>query len=200
MCRREGQQLFLKGDRCHSKCPLNKKAYPPGEKGSAAARKGKMSTYGLQLRAKQQAKRMYGVLERQFRRYFEIADRTQGITGTVLLQLLERRLDNIVYRLGLASSRAASRMMVTHGHILVDGKKVDIPSYLVNEGQTVSVAPGMKENKAIVAALEYAATVGRLEWLNWNSDQMEGTLVSIPRREQIPSPVKEQLIVELYSK
>ena len=201
LCRREGQKLHLKGERCNSpKCAIAKHAYPPGEKGAGAQRRGKVSTYGLQLRAKQEAKRMYGLLERQFRRYFEIAERSHGITGTMLLQLLERRLDNIVFRLGLAASRAAGRLLVTHGHIRVDGKKVDIPSYLLSAGQTVSLVPKMKESKAVLSAMDYANTVGRLGWLEWNPDLQQGRLLSIPDRDQIPSPIKEQLIVELYSK
>lgn len=201
LCRREGEKLFLKGERCNTpKCGVTKKAFPPGEKGSAVARRGKTSTYGLQLRAKQEAKRIYGVLERQFRRYFEIADRSHDITGTVLLQLLERRLDNIVYRLGFAGSRPQARLLVAQGHILVDGKRVDIPSALMSPGQVVSVDPKMSEKPSVLNALEFANTIGRLEWLDWNPEQKQGKIVAIPQRNQIPSPVKEQLIVELYSK
>ncbi|HUT26209.1 MAG TPA: 30S ribosomal protein S4 [Sumerlaeia bacterium] len=201
LCRREQKKLNLKGARCNSpKCSLTKKAYPPGERGGGLRRRGKASTYGLQLRAKQEAKRMYGVLERQFRRYFEIAERSKGITGTILLQLLERRLDNIVYRLGLAPSRSGARLLVSHGHVRLDGDRVDIPSCLVNVGQTVTLAPKMQEHPAVQAALDYADTVGRLQWLEWNSEIKQGRMLSIPDRDQIPSPLSEQLIVELYSK
>ncbi|MBN1868275.1 30S ribosomal protein S4 [Candidatus Sumerlaeota bacterium] len=201
LCRREGRKLHLKGDRCNSpKCAFTKKGYPPGERGAGGQRQGKVSTYGLQLRAKEQAKRTYGVLERQFRRYFQIADRTPGITGTVLLQLLERRLDNIVYRLGLASSRAGARQLVTHGHVLVNGRRVDIASSLVKAGETISLSPKLKENPYVASAQAYADTVGRLEWLEWDSETKQGRLLRIPDRDQIPSDLKEQLIVELYSK
>lgn len=201
LCRRENQKLFLKGERCNSpKCAVSKKAYAPGEKGSAAQRRGKVSTYGLQLRAKQEAKRIYGVLERQFRRYFEIAERSHGITGTVLLQLLERRLDNIVYRLGLSPSRAAARLLITHGHVQVNGRKMNIPSSFVHPGQTITVTADVKENKVVMSAIDFANTVGRPEWLEWNSDLQQGKFLRIPDRDQIPSPIKEQLIVELYSK
>jgi len=201
LCRREGKKLNLKGTRCNSpKCSLTKKAYPPGEKGAGIRRRGKVSTYGLQLRAKQVAKRSYGVLERQFRRYFKIADKSKGITGTVLLQLLERRLDNIVYRIGFASSRAAARVLVGHGHVRVNGRKVDVPSCLVNVGESVTLNKKMLENQSVAAALDYADTVGRLEWLEWNSDLKQGTLLRIPDRQQIPMDLDEQRIVELYSR
>ncbi len=202
LCRREGQKLFLKGDRCNSpKCGYTKKAYPPGERGGTQSfRRSKTSTYSLQLRAKQQAKRTYGVLERQFRRYFAMADHNPGVTGTVLLQILEGRLDNIVFRLGFARSRAAARSLVCHGHVRVGGKRVDIPSYQVKAGQTVSLSPKLKEHVGVMSSLDYANTVGRLEWLDWDAERQEGKLLSIPERSQIPSALQEQLIVELYSK
>jgi small subunit ribosomal protein S4 len=200
LCRREGRKLYLKGERCNSpKCAVAKRAYPPGQKGSGM-RRGKVSTYGLQLRAKQEAKRTYGVLEKQFRRYFQIADRTPGITGTALMQLLERRLDNIVYRLGFARSRAAARELVSHGHVLVNGRRLDVASALVKAGQTIALSPKMSGNATVQASLEYAGTVGRLEWLDWDPESKRGTLLAVPQRGQIPSEIKEQMIVELYSK
>jgi small subunit ribosomal protein S4 len=160
----------------------------------------KLSTYGLQLREKQKAKRMYGVLERQFRRYFEIADGYHGVTGTVLLQILERRLDNIVCRLGFASSRALARQMVSHGHVLVNGKKVDIPSYLVREGEEISITEKTKKNPNVQASLEMMNSQRRLPWLEFSNETMSGKVVSVPTRDEIPVDIKEQLIVELYSK
>lgn len=201
LCRREGKKLNLKGARCYSpKCAYTKKGYPPGERGSGVRRRGKVSTYGVQLRAKQEARRTYGVLERQFRRYFKMADKSKGITGTVLLQLLERRLDNLTYRMGFASSRAAARLLVCHGHVRVNDRKVDIPSYQVKVGQSITVVPKMLENQNVLSALDYADTVGRLDWMEWDSEQKRGALLRVPDRDQIPPDIKEQLIVELYSK
>lgn len=201
LCRREGKKLFLKGSRCNSpKCGVIKRAFPPGEKGATVRRRGKVSTYGLQLRAKQETKRIYGVLERQFRRYFEMAERQKGITGTALLQFLERRLDNIVYRLGFAQSRSQARMLVCHGHVQVDGHRVDIASALVKPGQTIGVAPKVLESAAVANALSYAETVGRLQWLDWDSERKQGKVLRVPDRDQIPTDVNEQMIVELYSK
>ena len=201
LCRRENKKLNLKGTRCNSpKCSFSKKPNPPGARAAGARRRSKVSTYGLQLRAKQETKRTYGVLERQFRRYFATADKTEGVTGTVLLQLLERRLDNIVFRLGFAPSRKAARMLVTHGHVLVEGKRVDIPSCQVRIGQTITVSPKMLEQQNVVAALDFADTVGRLDWLEWESEKKQGRIARIPARDQIPTDVDEQMIVELYSK
>ncbi len=198
LCRREGIKLFLKGERCNtSKCSLERRAYAPGQHG--AVRK-KLSTYGLQLREKQKVKRIYGVLERQFRRYFSIATRFRGASGTVLLQLLERRLDNIVYRLGFASSRRAARQLVAHGHVQVNGRRVDIPSYLVRPGQEITISNKQLQNLYVQRALKLAETQGRSPWLEFDADKVAGKLVRIPERHEIPLDVQEQLIVELYSK
>lgn len=192
-------KLFLKGERClSSKCAIERRNYAPGQHGQNRV---KLSTYGQQLREKQKAKRTYGVLERQFRRYFAMAERMRGVTGTVLLQLLERRLDNIVYRLGIASSRAQARQFVRHGHILVDGRRVDIPSYLVKPGQEISVAEAAREFKVIRENLDAVAEKNiRLPWLEWNPDRWSGRMLAVPAREDIPTQVNEQRIVELYSK
>jgi small subunit ribosomal protein S4 len=199
LCRREGMKLYLKGERCYTeKCGIEKRNLPPGQHGKA--RKAKMVGYGVQLREKQKVKRIYGVLENQFRRYFETADRTRGITGETLLQLLERRLDNVTYRLGLATSRPQARQLVRHGHFLVNGKKVDIPSFSVKAGDIVSVRPGSLKNPAIIHAMEEVKGRGIPEWLAFDASAGSGRVVSLPTREQINLPVQEQLIVELYSK
>ncbi len=198
LCRREGEKLFLKGTRClSSKCAIDKRAYPPGQHGQA---RQKLSTYGQQLREKQKTKRIYGVLERQFRRYFFLADKYRGLPGTVLLQLLERRLDNVVYRLGIGASRNQARQFVRHGHVKVDGRRVDIPSYLLKAGQQISLHEGSETNILIVANLEIASGQSRLPWLEWNPESRTGRVLTIPSREDIPTAVNEQLIVELYSK
>lgn len=198
LCRREGRKLFLKGERCDSpKCAINKRNFPPGQHGLG---RGKPSPYALQLREKQRAKRIYGVLESQFRKTFYEADRMRGMTGTLMMQLLERRLDNLVYRLGLATSRAAARQLARHGHVLVDGAKVDIPSYRVKPGQAISMKGKMKEHQNIKNALERARKHPPLEWLESSPDKAEGRLLAIPERDQIPVELNEQLIVELYSK
>ena len=198
LCRREGMKLFLKGERCYTdKCGYERRSYPPGQHGQV--RRRKRSDYGEQLREKQKVKRIYGVLEDQFRRYFEQAERTRGITGETLLQLLERRLDNAVYRLGFATSRPQARQLVRHGHFLVNGKKVDIPSYTVKVGDVVSVRETSRKNPSILHAVEEVKGRGIPEWLSLAGD-MEGKVVSVPTREQINLPVQEQLIVELYSK
>ena len=199
LCRREGMKLFLKGERCYTeKCAIEKRNMPPGQHGRA--RKAKMVGYGVQLREKQKVKRIYGVLENQFRRYFETAERTRGITGETLLQLLERRLDNVVYRAGFSTSRAQARQLVRHGHFLVNGKKVDVPSYSVRQGDIVSVRQGSAENAAIAHAMEEVKGRGVPEWIAIDSTKLAGTISSLPTREQINLPVQEQLIVELYSK
>ena len=199
LCRREGEKLYLKGERCvGNKCAVERKSYPPGEHGQS--RRRKLSTYGLQLREKQKAKRVYGVLERQFRRYFEQADRYRGMTGTVLLQLLERRLDNVIYRLGFAPSRAAARQLVCHGHVCLDGHKVDIPSYSVKPGQEIAIKEGMKTNPIVQAGLAAAEKRERLQWLTCSPETLSGRLVNVPAREEIPLLLNEQMIVELYSK
>jgi small subunit ribosomal protein S4 len=192
-------KLFLKGERCYTeKCAIEKRNMPPGQHGKL--RKAKIVGYGLQLREKQKVKRIYGVLENQFRRYFEMADRTRGITGETLLQLLERRLDNVLYRLGLATSRAQARQLARHGHFTVNGRKVDIPSYSVKPGDVIGVRAGSAENPAIQHALEEVKGRGVPEWLSFDSGTMSGRIASLPTREQINLPVQEQLIVELYSK
>ena len=199
LCRREGMKLFLKGERCYTeKCAIEKRNTPPGQHGRA--RKAKMVGYGVQLREKQKVKRIYGVLENQFRRYFETAERTRGITGETLLQLLERRLDNVVYRAGFSTSRAQARQLVRHGHFLVNGKKVDVPSYSVRAGDVVSVHQTSLENAAIAHAMEEVKGRGVPEWIAIDSTKLAGTIASLPTREQINLPVQEQLIVELYSK
>ena len=199
LCRREGMKLFLKGERCYTdKCAIEKRNVPPGQHGRS--RKAKMVGYGVQLREKQKVKRTYGVLENQFRRYFEMADRTRGITGETLLQLLERRLDNVIYRLGLATSRAQARQLVRHGHFTVNGKKVDIPSYSVKEGDVITVLGRTQKNPTVEHAMEEVKGRGIPEWLTFDAGQMTGRIQSLPTREQINLPVQEQLIVELYSK
>ena len=198
-CRREGLKLFLKGERCYTdKCAIEKRNVPPGQHGRA--RRAKIVGYGIQLREKQKVKRTYGVLENQFRRYFEAADRQKGITGELLLQMLERRLDNVVYRLGFATSRPQARQLVRHGHFNVNGKKVDIPSYQVRLGDVVAVRQASAENPAIQHAMEEVKGRGIPEWLSFDQNSITGRIVSMPTRAQINLPVQEQLIVELYSK
>jgi small subunit ribosomal protein S4 len=190
-------KLFLKGERCYTdKCAIEKRNFPPGQHGKT--RKQKLAGYGVQLREKQKVKRIYGVLEDQFRRYFEAADRTRGITGETLLQLLERRFDNVVYRLGLATSRPQARQLVRHGHFLVNGKKVDIPSYSLRAGDVVTVKSTSTKNATIVHAMEEVKGRGVPGWLTFDGEA--GKIMSLPTREQINLPVQEQLIVELYSK
>jgi small subunit ribosomal protein S4 len=199
LCRREGKKLFLKGERCDTaKCAVERRSYAPGQHGQAGSRK--LTTYGMQLREKQKAKRIYGILEKQFRRYYEKASSWRGVTGTVLLQLLERRLDNLVFRSGFASSRNQARQLVRHGHILVNGKKVDIPSFTVTVGQTISVEEKLKQSKAILTSLERAEKNGRVPWLEYNPENLSSRLLAIPAREDIPVDIQEQVIVELYSK
>ena len=199
LCRREGMKLFLKGERCYTdKCAIEKRNVPPGQHGRA--RKAKMAGYGVQLREKQKVKRTYGVLESQVRRSFEAADRQKGVTGELLLQMLERRLDNVVYRLGFATSRAQARQLVRHGHFLVNGKKVDIPSYAVRSGDSIAIRSGSAENATIQHAMEEVKGRGIPEWLMLDSAALSGRISQLPTREQINLPVQEQLIVELYSK
>ena len=199
LCRREGMKLFLKGERCYTeKCAIEKRNFPPGQHGKT--RKAKLVGYGVQLREKQKVKRIYGVLEDQFRRYFEAAERTRGITGVTLLQLLERRLDNVVYRLGLSTSRPQARQFVRHGHFSVNGRKVDVPSYSLKAGDVVTVRTTSAQNAAIQHAIEEVKGRGIPEWLSFDSGALTGRVTSLPTREQINLPVQEQLIVELYSK
>ena len=199
LCRREGMKLFLKGERCYGeKCAIERRNVPPGQHGKG--RRAKLIGYGLQLREKQRVKRMYGVLERQFRRYFETADRKKGITGEILLQLLESRLDNVVYRLGFATSRAQARQLVRHGHFLVNDRRADIPSYRLRAGDRVVVKPASVKNPAIQYAMEEIKGRGVPEWLELDGAGPSGRLVAVPTREQLALPIQEQLIVELYSK
>ena len=198
LCRREGMKLFLKGERCYTeKCAIEKRNMPPGQHGRR--RSSKMAGYGVQLREKQKVKRVYGVLEDQFRRYFEMADRTRGITGETLLQLLERRLDNAVYRMGFATSRAQARQLVRHGHFLVNGKKVDIPSYSLKAGDVVTVRQSSRQNPSILHAVDEVKGRGVPEWIALEGE-LGAKVASLPTRAQINLPVQEQLIVELYSK
>ncbi len=197
LCRREGEKLFLKGDRCYSsKCAIDRRAYAPGQHGQG---RKKSSEYGIQLRAKQRARRYYGVLESQFHTYFEIAERKPGVTGENLLRILESRLDNIVYRAGFASSRAEARQLVVHGHFTVNGSKVDIPSYLCKAGDVISIKKSSRDSEKIKAVLE--STSGRPvpQWIEVN-DSLEAKVVNLPNRDQIDVPVEEHLIVEFYSK
>ncbi|AIS53164.1 30S ribosomal protein S4 [Thermoanaerobacter kivui] len=196
LCRREGMKLYLKGDKCYTdKCPFTRRAYAPGQHGQ---NKKKLTNYAMQLREKQKLKRYYGVLERQFVRYYEEAERMKGITGENLLQLLERRLDNVVFRLGFAASRPQARQLVSQGHIEVNGKKVDIPSYLVKPGDVIAVREKSRSMELIKNNLEVSRTVP--DWLELDKDAFEGRVVSMPRREHIDLPIQEHLIVELYSK
>ena len=192
-------KLFLKGDRCFKeKCAIERRGYPPGQHGGRRSRR--MLGYGLQLREKQKVKRTYGLLERQFRTYFKEADRKKGITGENLLVMLERRLDNVVYSLGFASSRAQGRQLVRHGHVLVDGQRITIPSYQVREGMTVSVKEGSRKNDFIRASVETARGRGVPEWLELDAESFSGKVLRLPTREDIKLPIQEQLIVELYSR
>lgn len=198
LCRREGLKLFLKGDRCFSpKCAIEKRNYPPGEHGQ---RRVKHTDYALQLREKQKMKRVYGVLERQFRNYFHIAERQKGITGENLVRVLERRLDNVVYRLGFASSRAEARQMVKHGHFRVNGRRADIPSYLLRPGDQIQVSEKSRELLVIAAALEGAKKRELPSWLELDPQAMRGVVRALPTREDVAVPVQEQLVVGLYSK
>ena len=199
LCRRERMKLFLKGDRCFKeKCAIEKRGYPPGQHGQ---RRGRRSlNYGPQLREKQKVKRIYGILEQQFRKYFQEAERKKGITGENLLILLERRLDNVVYSLGFASSRAQARQLVRHGHITIDGRKITIPSFQVREGQSIVVKENSKKNDFIRAAVESARGRGIPDWLELNAESYTGKVLALPKREDIKLPIQEQLIVELYSR
>jgi small subunit ribosomal protein S4 len=198
LCRREGEKLFLKGDRCFTnKCAIERRSYAPGEHGQG---RKKISEYGLQLREKQKLRQSYGLLEKQFVRYFRLAERKRGITGENLLQLLERRLDNVVYRLGFAASRAEARQMVRHGHFQVNGRRVNIPSYLLRAGDEVAVCEGSKDHPAIASLAEDLGKRVVPEWLQLNAETLSGTVLELPKREQIDTPVQEHLIVELYSR
>ncbi len=198
LCRREGQKLFLKGERCYSaKCSVGRRAYAPGQHGQG---RKKSSEYGLQLRAKQKARRYYGVNEVQFHHYFEIAERKAGVTGENLLRLLESRLDNIVYRVGFASSRAEARQLVGHGHFEVNGKRVDIASYLVKPGDVISICEKSRGSEKIKAVVEANSAHPVPQWIDVNRDALEAKIINLPERDMIDAPIEEQLIVEFYSK
>ena len=198
ICRREGQKLFLKGSRCYSdKCSVSRRNYAPGQHGQ---KRPKLSEYGTQLREKQKTKSLYGIREKQFRRYFHIASSKKGITGENLLQMLESRLDNVVYRLGFGGSRAQARQLVTHGHFEVNGKKVDIASYLVDAGDIVAVREIRKDNPVIKENLENNASRIIPEWLELDIEKMSAKILRLPIREDIDIEIEEHLIVELYSK
>ena len=198
ICRREGQKLFLKGTRCYTdKCSISRRNYAPGQNGQ---KKKKLSEYGTQLREKQKTKAFYGVGEKQFRKYFDMASNNKGKTGEVLLQILETRLDNVVYRLGYGSSRAQARMLVTHGTFEVNGQKVDIPSYLVKAGDVISVREIRKENATIKLNVEQNNSRPMVDWLERNSEKLSGKVLRLPAREDVDLPIEEHLIVELYSK
>ena len=198
LCRREGKKLFLKGERCYTgKCSVERRAYAPGQHGQS---RKKTSEYGLQLRAKQQARRYYGIQEGQFHKYFLMAERKQGVTGENLLRICESRLDNVVYLLGWANSRAEGRQLVTHGHYKVNGKKVDIPSYLLKAGDAVSIKAKSMESDKIHSVLDINSARPVPQWLELNRESVEAKVLSMPEREQISVPVEEHLIVEFYSK
>ncbi|WP_027627360.1 30S ribosomal protein S4 [Ruminiclostridium cellobioparum] len=198
LCRREGEKLFLKGERCYTdKCSIARRAYAPGQHGQA---KKKMSEYGIQLREKQKVRRFYGVLEGQFSEYFEMAARRKGITGENLLQILETRLDNVVYRLGLGTSRPESRQLVTHGHFTVNGKRVNIPSYLLKVGDVIALAPKSRSSEKVKAIGDITGGKVVPKWLEYDAENFTGKVAALPAREDIDLPIKEHLIVELYSK
>ena len=198
-CRREGTKLYLKGERCYStnKCAFERRPTPPGQHGK---RRTKLSEYGLQLREKQKAKRIYGVLEKQFRGYYDKAKKMEGITGENLLILVERRLDNVVYRMGFGSTRAEARQMVSHKAITVNGQCVNIPSYLVKSGDVIAVREKSKKQARVVEALQLAAQVGFPAWVEVSQDKVEGTFKQVPDRDQFGADINESLIVELYSR
>ncbi|MCL2485994.1 MAG: 30S ribosomal protein S4 [Oscillospiraceae bacterium] len=198
LCRREGQKLFLKGDRCYSgKCGVERRSFPPGQHGQG---RKKSSEYSMQLRAKQQARRYYGVLEKQFHHYYDMATKHQGVTGENLLATLESRLDNVVYRLGWASSRKEARQLVTHGHFTINGKRVDIPSYLVKAGETIAIAKKSQESPKIQAVVEANSAKPIVKWLELDRDNLSAKVLGRAEREDIDLFVEETLIVELYSK
>jgi small subunit ribosomal protein S4 len=199
LCRREGMKLFLKGSKCFSdKCPIEKRNFAPGQHGKD--RKAKIVGYGLQLREKQKTKRIYFTQEGQFRNYFEKAARSKGVTGELLLQQLERRLDNVVYRLGFGVSRRQARQLVRHGHVYVDGRKVNIPSYQVSVGEEITIREGSRKLAVLEQAKEFASHQNSPNWLEIDRDAYKGRMLALPKREDINLPVNEQLIVELYSK
>ncbi|QTL99274.1 30S ribosomal protein S4 [Iocasia frigidifontis] len=198
LCRREGEKLYLKGERCYTdKCAIERRAYPPGEHGQGRI---KLSEYGLQLREKQKVRRIYGILEKQYGNYFAKAENMPGVTGENFLQLLERRLDNTVYRMGFATSRNEARQFVLHGHILVNGKKVNIPSYQVDVDDVIAVKDASRKGKRFKDVFEFNSEITTPDWLSVNLEKAEGKVVSLPTREDIDYPVEEHLIVEFYSR
>ncbi|MDD4953298.1 MAG: 30S ribosomal protein S4 [Candidatus Omnitrophica bacterium] len=201
LCRRQGEKLFLKGAKCSTeKCPITRRAYAPGQHGQTKARITKLSNYGLQLREKQKVKRIYGVLERQFRKYFDMASQTKGVTGKILLQLLERRLDNVVFRMGMANSRSGSRQIVRHNQILVNDTRVNIPSYLVKKDDIVQVKAKEGAVKRIKENMEVSKERTVPSWLEFTADSLSAKVLRLPEKEDIQQMIQEQLIVELYSK
>jgi len=199
LCRREGTKLFLKGARCYSKkCSLERKSYPPGQK--SRRYRSKQSDYAIHLREKQKTKRMYGLLEKQFKNFFKKAEDFPGVTGENLLRLLETRLDNVIFRMGFAPSRNAARHLINHGHILVDGKKVDIPSYVVSEEQTIEINKKSRQIPIIQEAMEAHKSLDQFGWLEVQSDNFKGVVKSLPGEEQLPQDIDVRLIVEFYSK
>lgn len=199
LCRRENLKMFLKGDRCYSdKCAFDRRGYPPGEHGQR--RRGKISDYGIQLREKQKVKRMYGLSEKQFHLFFERADHQKGITGTNILVMLERRLDNVVYRLGFANSRAQGRHLVKHNHFTVNGKKVNIPSFMIKPGDVVEVKEKSRTVQAISDSLDAVVRRGIPQWIELEKENLKGVIKALPSRDDLTMPMQEQLIVELYSK
>src|ERR1700744_5213314 len=200
MCRRDGQKLFLKGAKCFTdKCPVEKRNFPPGQHGQSKKVK-KLIGYGLQLREKQKTKRMYFTLETQFRAYYEKASNKTGVTGELLLQQLETRLDNVCYRLGFAISRRQARQLVRHGHVQVNGRKVNIPSFQCKVGDEIAIRQGSKEMPTLAIAKDFASGQNRVTWIDANPEGLSGKIISLPKREEIHLPVNEQQIVELYSK
>ncbi|MFQ5900380.1 MAG: 30S ribosomal protein S4 [Thermodesulfobacteriota bacterium] len=198
LCRREGMKLFLKGDSCYTdKCAFERRGYAPGQHGQ---RRSKASEYSMRLREKQKVRRIYGLLEKQFHGYFGVAERKKGITGENLLSLLERRLDNVVYRLGFANSRSEARQLVGHKHFLVNGKKVNIPSFMVKAGMVVELKEKSRKSLKINAAIDAVDRRGIPAWLEMDKDKYRGTVKALPKRDDITMPIQEQLIVELYSK
>jgi small subunit ribosomal protein S4 len=199
LCRREGMKLFLKGTRCFSdKCAIEKRNFPPGQHGQS--RKAKIVGYGLQLREKQKAKRMYFALEGQFRAYYEKAVNTTGVTGELMLQQIERRLDNVAYRLGFASSRRQARQIVRHGHLEVNGRKVNIPSFQCKVGDVIEIREGSKKLIMLESSKDFISGQSRVNWIDAQPDNFSGKIIALPKREDVNLPVNEQLIVELYSK
>ncbi len=198
LCRRQGEKLFLKGEKCYTaKCAIEKRAFPPGQHGK---RRTRLTDYAIQLREKQKVRRIYGVLEKQFRRYYQEADRRKGSTGENLLALLECRLDNVIYRMGIGSSRSEARQLVRHNAITVNGKKVNIPSYQVKPNDVIAVKEEARKQLRIQASVEFAQQQGLSEWLDFDPSKMEGVFKAVPERGDLPAEINENLIVELYSK